>query len=640
MSSFTSTEKTVLKIIAINDVYEIDNLPYFATCKRLEVERTSDAADRVIAVLPGDFVAPSLLSSIDKGYGMIDCLNASGMDYVSIGNHENDIPLNQLHNRIKQSKFTWINSNMPDLPLGTLQTLLPEYSIICVKDKRIALLGLNTEDRSILNANAFGGCSILPIMQQVKLLHEQLTSQSIDLVIPLTHQLMPQDRSLAIELNKEGEPVKIPLIVGGHDHEVYNEIVNNCQIIKTGADAKNIAIITITWDESSPSSSPTIVTELKACKDYCPDPTVAALVAQHKSILVDLEKSCLCKIPSHSKFSSKEMRLHPTSVGKFICTTIKKALDVEIVMVCAGSIRGNRDYIDEDSFSYAHLKSEIPFETSIITVNLPGHVINDMIAFSRAPALEPVPVEKGGYIQTDDSVWWDKRKNQLLKLNNKELKPERMYFCAINEGMLAGLDNIAPLLQWKADNIHLYPCLLKTAEAGVGAKQLIVSHFSRLLLLSILQVHNFSDIDTDNDDRITKTELTNFIQSNVTASKSTEIDSSAASGNSKMTSMLIDNLFMIADANNDGYITKSEIADLSIASISRLTFHDDDMSTIIAKEAVDAELIRILGVGYDSSIRETVFATLDDNKDNAITKRELLEVANQKLQKLGGSVSI
>jgi len=56
-----------LKILQINDVYEIDNFPHFFTCKKEESQTSSmgSAPSMTIAVLPGDFVAPSLLSSLD-----------------------------------------------------------------------------------------------------------------------------------------------------------------------------------------------------------------------------------------------------------------------------------------------------------------------------------------------------------------------------------------------------------------------------------------------------------------------------------------------------------------------------------------------------------------------------------------------
>jgi len=59
-------EQCCLKIIAVNDVYKIDQWPHFATCLRKESEPTQENV-KIISVLPGDFLAPSLLSSIDKG---------------------------------------------------------------------------------------------------------------------------------------------------------------------------------------------------------------------------------------------------------------------------------------------------------------------------------------------------------------------------------------------------------------------------------------------------------------------------------------------------------------------------------------------------------------------------------------------
>lgn len=60
---------------------------------------------------------------------MIDCMNKSGINYVCFGNHEADIDMKQMHHRIRESRFTWINSNMRDIPLPD-DLKLPEYSIV------------------------------------------------------------------------------------------------------------------------------------------------------------------------------------------------------------------------------------------------------------------------------------------------------------------------------------------------------------------------------------------------------------------------------------------------------------------------------------------------------------------------------
>ena len=47
-----------------------------------------DDNDGVISMLTGDFLAPYLLSSIDRGKGMMNAMVATPIDYVTWGNHE------------------------------------------------------------------------------------------------------------------------------------------------------------------------------------------------------------------------------------------------------------------------------------------------------------------------------------------------------------------------------------------------------------------------------------------------------------------------------------------------------------------------------------------------------------------------
>jgi hypothetical protein len=71
-----------IKILQVNDVYALDNLAYFKTCKDVESKNFDGV---VIGALPGDFLSPSALSGLDRGAGMIDCLNHCGIDYASFG---------------------------------------------------------------------------------------------------------------------------------------------------------------------------------------------------------------------------------------------------------------------------------------------------------------------------------------------------------------------------------------------------------------------------------------------------------------------------------------------------------------------------------------------------------------------------
>ncbi len=56
-----------------------------------------------------DFLAPYLLSSIDRGAGMIRMLNETPIDYVTWGNHEADLSHNDVMCRVDEYKgVTWL----------------------------------------------------------------------------------------------------------------------------------------------------------------------------------------------------------------------------------------------------------------------------------------------------------------------------------------------------------------------------------------------------------------------------------------------------------------------------------------------------------------------------------------------------
>ena len=140
-----------VRIIQWNDVYELDNFPHFKT---LVDEKMKCDANLTLVVLSGDFLAPSLLSGLDKGRGMIDTMNKVGITHVCFGNHECDIPNPDLAKRILESEFAWINTNMRDID-GILDVKTDPHEVIEVKSrngevkKRIGLLGLLTEDPSL-----------------------------------------------------------------------------------------------------------------------------------------------------------------------------------------------------------------------------------------------------------------------------------------------------------------------------------------------------------------------------------------------------------------------------------------------------------------------------------------------------------
>ena len=224
----------------------------------------------------------------------------------------------------------------PDIPRH------PEYVIIEFHSgshcRKVAFLGLNTEDPLLLKKGAFGDCAIEPLIPKAVELYKRImeTETGIDLVIPLTHQVVGKDRELA-------QTGIFPIIIGGHDHDICVEEVNGCTIVKAGQNATHIAICDIIWPDAT-STKPTITVTMKEASSYPPDPEVKELVSKHKCLLKELEWAKLCEIPEGISLSSRGMRLRQTSIGSFICTTLRDALEVDATLLNAGSLRAHRDY--------------------------------------------------------------------------------------------------------------------------------------------------------------------------------------------------------------------------------------------------------------------------------------------------------
>ena len=107
---FASARSNTLTLVAVNDVYDLEHLPKLRTLvDAVKAEREG----KVITTLAGDFLSPSVLSSLDRGRGMVQVLNAVGIDYACLGNHEADVGLKALRKRLGEFSATLINSNVP-----------------------------------------------------------------------------------------------------------------------------------------------------------------------------------------------------------------------------------------------------------------------------------------------------------------------------------------------------------------------------------------------------------------------------------------------------------------------------------------------------------------------------------------------
>ncbi|ORY53862.1 Metallo-dependent phosphatase [Rhizoclosmatium globosum] len=519
---------TTLRIYTVNDVYILKNLGRFK--EAIKQESAKCTADLSIITLPGDFISPSLLSALDKGFGMVDVLNMTGVEYVCFGNHEDDFDIPTLNARIAQSKFTWINSNIPAMPIDekNKEKVVPRV-ILNVGSKKVALIGLCTNVLTSFKPGPFGKSTILPLKETAVSLSQEFTEQGIDLVIPLTHQEMPLDRDLA-------KTNLFPIILGGHDHDVYHETFQDSQVIKTGMDAIKFAIIDVTW------------------QDGVAKPSVTLLKSTNRSLPVYVNP--FSANPPGVSLSSKNIRLRPVTMGIFICNLLRSALKTEVALVTAGSIRANKDYPpDVTEFTYLDLEQEVPFDCGMMTMHLPGQVLQDMIIYSRKTAHQEGVKKSGNYFQTCDAIITDPNTDVITSILGAPLDPKRMYEVAILHEVVAGLGNIEPLVTYaKSQNLDY------TYGEFIGLKEVLISHFCLGIWHDMLFAESFDQLDKNGDGVVSKDELKAAL---------------AAKGHG-LSDQIIDNVFSIADPDGSAVLSRSEFTKIKELAMKGANELDED----------------------------------------------------------------
>jgi 5'-nucleotidase / UDP-sugar diphosphatase len=155
-----------------------------------------------------------------NGKQMIATLNALGLDYATLGNHEFDLKESSIRRRLNESKFQWISSNVFERHSNQPFHNILRYKIISMGIVRILLIGLTIDD----NLGTASGEPYVNITSQHTL--PQFTARFIkylrrdlhlkwDVLICLTHLNIQNDIQV-VEHN-----LAIDAVMGGHEHENY-----------------------------------------------------------------------------------------------------------------------------------------------------------------------------------------------------------------------------------------------------------------------------------------------------------------------------------------------------------------------------------------------------------------------------------
>jgi 5'-nucleotidase len=377
-----SGESVRVTILHLNDTYQftpVDGGTRGGLARVMTIRKNALRDNpNTLMTLGGDTVSPSVETRTYRGKQMVDAWNAVGLDYSVLGNHEFDIKTAELTDRIKESRFTWLGSNVLDTRTGKRFADLPAFVIKEIGGVKIGIIGLllpETKETSSIESHL----QIADLCTTASELVPKMRAAGANTIIGLTHLFMEQDKKLAA-------CEKFDLILGGHEHTLLQSSSNGTPIFKMWADAREIGKFDLFIDKKTGKLQSMDWVIIPVTDAIPSDPEFDPVIAKYKDLLDKLEvRVGATSVPLDAL--SKSVRTKETDIGNFIADAYRKAVAADIGFVNGGSIRADLSY-QPGPLTMRDVLSMLPFNNPIVKIELTGKTLLDVLEHGVARSRE------------------------------------------------------------------------------------------------------------------------------------------------------------------------------------------------------------------------------------------------------------
>ena len=443
-------QTATLTLLTVNDVYEITpvqgkgGLAELMTL--LRAERAT--ASHHLTTVNGDFLSPSLMSTLFKGAQMVALFNALGVDVVVFGNHEFDLGPEVTQQRMVESRFVWLGTNVlgaDGKPFGgALATMTRQ-----VGELTVGLFSLLTPDTAHLSSPG-PTVTLAPVLPTAQAAVETLRKAGADVILALTHLTIAEDRALAQQVPG------ISVILGGHEHDPITWYEGGTLIHKSGSDAHYLGRIDLSIEKQMTPQGPQVTVtpswRMIANRGVTPDASVAAEVARYTTALDQELGQALGQTQTALSSQHDEVRTRESTMGDLITDALREALRADVALVNGGGIRGDRLYDAGTTLTRRDILRELPFGNVGVLLELSGA---DLLA-ALEHGVSQVEQKAGRFPQVSGirlTYRPDKPAGSRVgdvQIGGKPLDPRASYRVATSDYMSKGGDGYSSLSKGKA----------------------------------------------------------------------------------------------------------------------------------------------------------------------------------------------
>ncbi len=356
-------------------------------------------------------------------------MNYLKFDAMALGNHEFDNSKETINKQQEWAGFPFLCANLETQNLNVLP-----YTIIQKNGLKVAFLGLITQDMPLLvPTENLVGIKFLNIVDTAQKWVPFL-KKNADIVVALTH-IGFDPLATSIDDQHLAKMVSgIDLILGGHSHSLFKEVVTIGKTIIMHAGAKNkfLAKIDLSFLNKELSLKSASLLPITGPKDQ----TLSELL---KPFLIQVDE-ILKKVIGESKITisiEPEQNInYATTAGTLTTRAIRESTNADLAIYNTGGIRNS---IEKGPITYADILKMHPFRNTICTVDLTGEELFNYL--QHAIKLNLYPQANALFLKINPQT--KQILDILIKTKNIDLK--KIYKVALNSFMASGGDGFLNL---------------------------------------------------------------------------------------------------------------------------------------------------------------------------------------------------
>jgi len=411
---------------------EVGGIARMATLIHEIREENSRRQAHTLVLVAGDILQGTPMSTVFRGLPDIECLNAMGVDALTVGNHEFDFGLDNFHRLRNQANFPFLSANIVEKE-GNRQLCQSFLTISLRDDLAVTIVGVTTGE--LLTTTLASNVATLAVIDPVTAvlqIHEQ--NRFSGPVLLLSHNRHPIDREIATVLPE------LAAIIGGHEHLLLSPClqVGNVPIFQAFEKGRYLGRVDLQIDPVSHKAVLVDYAYIPVTDRIAPDPEVAAIVAAYSGQMDSRFREVIGHASTFLNGERKQIRYAETALGNFVADIMVDYTGAQIALINSGAIRAS---IKQGPVTVEDIFKTIPFANELMVTELTGTEIMQALHRSVSRSQED---QDGGFLQVSGLTFQVRERsavNVRTGQSRQPLQPETVYTVAITDFLATGGDS-------------------------------------------------------------------------------------------------------------------------------------------------------------------------------------------------------